>query len=120
MKKIRQIWDSLFKRPIVKNIIITSTAKDALVVKHLAEDTIYTIEALGISKERSTELEKAVKIAFIKYDNTIAVAEDVSQMCTHANELFLVVTMINEEHRQRCSPFGEVIADILSRKGKPD
>lgn len=120
MKKIRQIWDSLFKRPIVNNIIVTSTAKDALIVKHLVTDTPYTTLALGINKERSAELEKAVKIAFIKYDNTIAVAEDVSQMCTHANELFLVVTMINHEHQKMMSPFGGVISDILSRRDKSE
>lgn len=119
MKKIRQIWDSLFKRPIVKNIIITSSAKDALIVKHLVTDTAYTTEALGISKERYVELEKAVKIGFVKYDNTISIAEEVSAICTHANELFLVVTIINHEHQHRMSPFGGIIADIFSRKGKP-
>lgn len=120
MKKIRQIWDSLFKRPIVKNITITSTAKDALVVKHLVTDTPYTTKALAISKERADEFEKAVKIAFIKHNNTISVAEEVSQMCTHANELFLVVTMINHEHQRVSSPFEGILQDILGSKGKPE
>ena len=79
MKKIRQIWDSLFKRPIVKNFTLTSTAKDALIVKHIGDpEEAYTHKALGISDERVNELGRAMRIAFEKHNNTISVAEEVT------------------------------------------
>lgn len=114
MKKIRQIWDSLFKRPIVKNVTLTSSAKDALIVKHIGDpQEAYTHKALGISDERVNELGRAVRIAFEKYDNTISVAEDVTQMCTHANEFFMVVTIINKTHEERMNPMGGILEGIF-------
>ena len=116
MKKLKEIWDYLFKRPIIKNIVITSTAKDALVVKHLVTDTPYTSQALGISKERCSEIEKLVKIGFVKHDNTIAVAEEVSQQLNHANKLFLAITMINHEQQKLMNPMPEILGSIFGRK----
>lgn len=117
MKKIRQIWDSLFKRPIVKNVTLTSSAKDALIVKHIGDpQEAYTHKALGISDERVNELGRAVRIAFEKYDNTISVAEDVTQMCTHANEFFMVVTIINKTHQERMDPMQGILGGFFSRR----
>ena len=117
MKKIRQIWDSLFKRPIVKNVTLTSSAKDALIVKHIGEPgEAYTHKALGISDERVNELGRAVRVAFEMHDNTISVAEDVTRMCTHANEFFMVVTMINKTHQERMDPMQGILGGLFSRR----
>jgi len=88
MKKIKKIWNSLFKRP--RYIDVKSGEKGNLVVIEIEKETGSLTEGLGVSPERANHLSKLTHEVFHKSDNIVEVLATVSKECVHANELFFV------------------------------
>lgn len=88
MKKIKKLWNSLFKRPMY--IKVEPQDKGSLIVIHIQKDSESLIESLAISPDRANHLVKLTRRAFYESDNIVEVLVTVSRECVHANELFFV------------------------------
>jgi len=100
-KKKKGFFARLFTRP--KKLVVNITPENKYLVINVNPDGEDLVEALGMSLDKADEIGKAVMIAFVNHNNTVAVAAEVSPLCTHSNELFFMTTIISKHqmHLQR-------------------
>lgn len=117
MKKLRSLWAKWFHRP--KQVTWITDPGTSLHVIEVEDKSDSLTEALGMSNERRDYLVKKTHSVFLMHNNIVAVMQEMSKECKHANELFFVATVIVHKQRDNQGPAG-IIEMIMSgrRPGK--
>lgn len=114
MKKIRSLLAKWFHRP--KYVIWITDPETSLHVIEVEDKSDSLSEALGISQERRNYLvEKAYRI-FPVHDSIVAVMQEISKECKHANELFFVAAAI--VNKQRDNQISASIIEMIMKSKK--
>ena len=100
MKKLKHKILSYFKRP--KYIKVNSNEAEKLCVLRINDNTDSLIDALGITESRAEYLIIQMDELFNTEEDIADVAEKVSKICVHANELFFISMCIYK--RQNYNP----------------
>ncbi|TXI90014.1 MAG: hypothetical protein E6Q36_02250 [Chryseobacterium sp.] len=110
MKK-PSLWQRLFNRP--KYIQVMNEPGKSLHIIEIDKESDNLIDAMGMTRERAMELRLKVDAGFIKHKNIVSIAEELSQECKHANELFFVTYSISQKIQSH-NHIGGIIGRIMA------
>lgn len=94
MKKIKSFFLRLLGKEKRKSYVPKPDV--SFTVRHINSDTDILYLAIGMTEDRAMEIYKVVEQGMKRHSDIASLAEEISPMCTHANELFFMSFVMND------------------------